>query len=373
MKVCLAAGTRPEVIKLAPIYEALAGGDRLAPRWVFSGQQDALAQQAFAAFNLTPEHCLDAPEADASVAVRFAQLTAAFDAAWQAVAPDMVIVQGDTSTTLAAAVSAFSRRIPVAHVEAGLRTFDLDAPFPEEAWRTMVTQIATLHLAPTDLAAANLRRAGVAADRIVVTGNTVVDALRRMTNGTAAPLTERAGRRLVTVTLHRRENWEPGLDNLLGALLEIRDRAPDVDFAFVLHPNPLLRKLAERRLADEARITVLPPLAYPKFLALLRASALVLSDSGGVQEEAPCFGVPVLVLRDTTERPEAIKAGVARLIGVERRRVVLETLTLLRDPKAYAAMARKVSPFGDGRAAERVVSAVLDCLYPADARLARVE
>jgi len=373
MRVCLAAGTRPEIIKLAPIYEALAVGERLQPNWVLSSQQDVLAQQAFDAFGLSPEHCLEAPDANASIAARLAHLTAAFDAAWNRIEPDMVIVQGDTSTTLAAALSAFSRQIPVAHVEAGLRTFDITAPFPEEAWRAMVTQIAVLHLAPTDLAAANLRRVGIAGDRIVVTGNTVVDALKRMANGTAAPVISAVGRRLLTVTLHRRENWEPGLDNLLGALLEIRDRSPDVEFAFVLHPNPRLREVAERRLAGEARITVLAPLAYPSFLALLRASALVLTDSGGVQEEAPCFGVPVLVLRDITERPEAVRAGVARLIGVERRRVVLETLTLLRDSKAYAAMARTVSPFGDGRAAERVVRAVLDYLDPTNARLVRAE
>jgi len=373
MRVCLAAGTRPEVIKLAPVYEALTCGGCLQPSWVFSGQQDALAQQAFDAFQLSPEHCLEVPDANASVAARLAHLTAAFDAAWNRLAPDMVIVQGDTSSTLAASLSAFSRRIPVAHVEAGLRTFDLAAPFPEEAWRAMITQIATLHLAPTELAATNLRRAGVAGERIVVTGNTVVDALQRMVIGASAPVTVSPGRRLVTVTLHRRENWEPGLDNLLGALLEIRDGAPDVDFAFVLHPNPRLREAAQRRLAKEPRIAVLSPLAYPSFLALLRNSALVLSDSGGVQEEAPCFGVPVLVLREITERPEAVKAGVARLIGIERRRVVLETLTLLRDPKAYAAMARTVSPFGDGRAAERVARAVLDSLDPVVARLARAE
>jgi UDP-N-acetylglucosamine 2-epimerase (non-hydrolysing) len=371
MKVCLAAGTRPEVIKLAPVYEALARTEGAQPVWVFSGQQDTLAQQAFDAFGLSPEISLPGPDGSASLAARLAHLTAAFDEAWASATPDLVIVQGDTSTTLAAALSAFARRIPVIHVEAGLRTFDLDAPFPEEAWRAMISQIAALHLAPTERAAQNLRRAGVDPERILVTGNTVVDALQRLAGTAPSPVTPTAGRRLVTVTLHRRENWEQGLDKLLGALLEIRDSAGDLEFAFVLHPNPVLRHAAEERLRNEERVTVLPPLAYPSFLALLRESALVLSDSGGVQEEAPCFGVPVLVLRDATERPEAVEAGVAKVIGVERRRVVMETLSLLRDAKAYAAMARTVSPFGDGRAADRVVRAAIELLDPSLAAAVR--
>jgi len=371
MKVCLAAGTRPEVIKLAPVYEAFQRTEGATPVWVFSGQQDSLAQQAFDAFGMVPEVSLPGPDGSASLAARLAHLTATFDEAWAKAVPDLVIVQGDTSTTLAAALSAFARRIPVIHVEAGLRTFDLDAPFPEEAWRAMISQIAALHLAPTERAAQNLRRAGVDPDKIMITGNTVVDALQRLAGAAPSPVTPTEGRRLVAVTLHRRENWEQGLDKLLDALLEIRDSAGDLEFAFVLHPNPVLRKAAERRLRGEARVAVLPPLAYPSFLALLRASALVLSDSGGVQEEAPCFGVPVLVLRDATERPEAVEAGVAKVIGVERRRVVMETLSLLRDAKAYAAMARTVSPFGDGRAADRVVRASLELLDPSLAAAVR--
>jgi UDP-N-acetylglucosamine 2-epimerase (non-hydrolysing) len=371
MKFGLAAGTRPEVIKLAPVYEALIQTPGVMPSWVFSGQQDNLAKQAFAAFGHIPEISLPEPDGAASLAARLAHLTASFDEAWARMKPDAVIVQGDTSTTLAAALAAFARQIPVVHVEAGLRTFTLGAPFPEEAWRAMISQIAALHLAPTDRAAANLRRAGVDADRIVITGNTVVDALHRLAGSAPSPVTPAAGRRLVTVTLHRRENWELGLDKLMGAMLEIRDSAGDLEFAFVLHPNPILRRAAEQRLQNEPRITVLPPQDYPSFLALLKTSALILSDSGGVQEEAPCFGVPVLVLRETTERPEAVEAGVAKVIGVERRRVVMETLSLLRDAKAYASMARSVSPFGDGHAADRVVRAAFDLLRPGQAAAVR--
>ena len=371
MKVSLAAGTRPEVIKLAPLYAALSTHESWRPQWVFSGQQDELALQAFAAFSMRPETTLAAPDRGASLAARLGHLTTTFDEAFRADEPDLVVVQGDTSTTLAAAMAAFARRIPVVHLEAGLRTFDLDAPFPEEAWRAMVSQIAALHLAPTERSAANLRRAGIAGERIVVTGNTVVDALRHLAGDAPSPASASRGRRLVSVTLHRRENWETGLDQILDAVIELRDRGPDLDFAFVLHPNPLLRARAEARLMGEARITILPPQGYAEFLALLRASALVLSDSGGVQEEAPCFGVPVLVLRDTTERPEAVEAGVARLIGVKRSRVVAETLALMGDADAYQAMARAISPFGDGHAADRAVVAIDALMGVVSSRAAR--
>ncbi len=362
MRVCLAAGTRPEVIKLAPLHVALGRHGVFQPIWVFSGQQDALARQAFEAFSMIPDLELPAPDGDGSLGVRLAQLIATFDGAWAEARPDLVVVQGDTSTTLAAALSAFSRRIPVVHLEAGLRSFDLGAPFPEEAWRAMVSQISALHLAPTERSAANLRRAGVPGERILVTGNTVVDALRHLAGDAPCPVTVEEGRRLVGVTLHRRENWETGLDQILEAVLEIRDRTSDVELAFVLHPNPALRARAQARLADQDRVHVLPPLAYPDFLALLRGSTIVLSDSGGVQEEAPCFGVPVLVLRDTTERPEAVEAGVARLVGASRARVVREAMTLLTDAQAHSEMAREISPFGDGYAAERAVDAIADLL-----------
>ncbi len=367
--IWIVAGTRPEIIKLAPVYlELLAVIGRKA-KWIATGQHTDLGDQALAAFGIRPHLGLSPHEAapggarcaPASIAQMFSAILHQMDAALarhatSRNAPSLVVVQGDTTSAVAAAVAAFSRGVPVAHVEAGLRTFDLARPFPEEGWRSILAQISALHFAPTESAARNLRRCGVPEASIAVTGNTVIDALHRLLKGRAA--LPAGKRRMVLVTLHRRENWCEAFGEVCNALVRIRDAVPDIEIAFVSHANPALRLIAENRLAGQARISVLAPLDYPDFIDAMRRSVLILSDSGGVQEEAPALGVPVLVLRESTERPESIEAGVAELVGCDPERIYCRAVELLTDRTAYESMARQVNPFGDGRAANRIVSAI---------------
>ncbi|MBX3479027.1 MAG: UDP-N-acetylglucosamine 2-epimerase (non-hydrolyzing) [Caulobacter sp.] len=353
MKVAIVAGTRPEVVKLAPVRAALASREGFEPFWISTEQQSALNRQTLDTLGITPDVRLAPPADDRSLGGRFAQVMDQLDIALEEARPDLIVVQGDTSSTAAGAMAAFARRIPVAHVEAGLRTFNLATPFPEEGWRCVVGQLADLHFAPTGLAAENLARQGVGADRIFVTGNTGVDSVR-LTAAGIAPEPLVPGLRRILVTLHRRENWNDSLEQVLDALLDIRDHVPDVEIVFVAHANPALRQRVFGKLLGESRIRIVGPLEYPDFLALLKSCVLVLSDSGGVQEEAPVFGVPVLVLRESTERMEAVNAGVARLVGVGRAGVASETCRLLTHEGQRQVMARALSPFGDGYAAERI-------------------
>lgn len=352
LKVAIVAGTRPEVVKLAPVRAVLNAVGRFEVSWVSTQQQASLNEQALEAFGIEPETRLSPPADGESLGARFAHVMAALDKALARLQPDIVIVQGDTSSTAAGAMAAFARQIPVVHVEAGLRTFDLATPFPEEGWRCVVGQLAAIHFAPTRRAADNLLHAGVPADRIHVTGNTGIDSVRIAADGLVPD--PAAGRR-ITVTMHRREHWDSSLDHVLDALLDIRDRFDDLEVAFVSHANPALKSRVLSRLAGQERVRVLDPLGYMDFLSLLKSSTLVLSDSGGVQEEATVLGVPALVLRDSTERPEAIEAGVSRLVGVDRARIVAETCRLLGDDDALNGMKKGACPFGDGYASERVV------------------
>lgn len=364
MKVAIVAGTRPEVIKLAPVHAALKAHERFKPIWVSTEQQGELNRLALEDLGIVPDVRLAPPAGDRSVGGRFAQVMDRLDEAFARIEPDMVLVQGDTSSTGAGAMAAFGRRIPVGHVEAGLRTFDLDRPFPEEAWRCVVGQLATVHFAPTQKAADNLMRAGVTPDRIHITGNTGIDTVRQTGDRIApAPLTD--GLRRVLVTLHRRENWEEGLEGVLHALIALRDRLADVEIVFVAHANPLLRDRVFAYLGGQPRIRIIGPLDYPAFIAHLKSASLVLSDSGGVQEEAPVFGVPVLVLRESTERMEAVEAGVARLVGVDPDTIVRETFALMSQEPERMEMVRAVSPFGDGQASGRIARILESVLIPA--------
>lgn len=363
MKVAIVAGTRPEVIKMAPVHAALKAHSRFEPVWVSTEQQGELNRQALLDLGVTPDVRLAPPSPERSVGGRFAQIMDRLDDAFARIDPDMVLVQGDTSSTGAGAMAGFARRIPVGHVEAGLRTFDLDRPFPEEAWRCVVGQLAAVHFAPTQAAADNLKRAGVAPDRIHITGNTGIDTVRLMGDRiTPAPLTD--GLRRILVTLHRRENWETGLEGVLQALIALRDRLPDVEIVFVAHANPLLKERVWAYLGDQPRIRIIGSLDYPVFIAQLKSATLVLSDSGGVQEEAPVFGAPVLVLRESTERMEAVEAGVARLVGVDPDAIVRETLALMTNEPMRMEMVRAVSPFGDGHAAARIARIMEGVLIP---------
>ena len=363
MKVAIVAGTRPEVIKMAPVHAALKAHSRFEPVWVSTEQQGELNRQALLDLGVTPDVRLAPPSPERSVGGRFAQIMDRLDDAFARIDPDMVLVQGDTSSTGAGAMAGFARRIPVGHVEAGLRTFDLDRPFPEEAWRCVVGQLAAVHFAPTQAAADNLKRAGVAPDRIHITGNTGIDTVRLMGDRiTPAPLTD--GLRRILVTLHRRENWETGLEGVLQALIALRDRLPDVEIVFVAHANPLLKERVWAYLGDQPRIRIIGPLDYPVFIAQLKSATLVLSDSGGVQEEAPVFGAPVLVLRESTERMEAVEAGVARLVGVDPDAILRETTALMIHEPQRMEMVRAVSPFGDGHASARIARIMEGVLIP---------
>lgn len=365
--ICIAAGTRPEIIKLAPVYQELCRRPGHRTIWLSTGQHTDLADQALSAFGIEPDVCLrriakahkstEARPAADSVARLFSTLVRRIDEAFARIHPSLVVVQGDTTSAIAAAFAAFSRQIPIAHVEAGLRTFDLARPFPEEGWRSVLAQISTLHFAPTKTAARNLLRSGLPAHTVRITGNTVIDALQWLSRHGKPDnsIGDLGGsNRLILVTMHRRENWQLAFPEVCAALLKLRDRFDDVEIRFVLHANPALRRQAAHHLENQPRVSLLAPMAYPQFIQLMGRCALILSDSGGVQEEAPAFGVPVLVLRDSTERPEAIEAGVAKLVGTSSARILKTATRLLSDPEAHARMARRINPFGDGHAASRI-------------------
>lgn len=363
-EILLLVGTRPEAVKAAPVATALAADPDFAPVIVHSGQHEHMVDQALAPFGLLPDERLPVARAGGGQAELVAALLPELDALLQRRKPAAVVVQGDTTTTLAGALAAFWRGIPVAHLEAGLRTGDLTAPFPEEGNRQLVARIAALHLAPTADAAKALRAESVPLPDIVVTGNTVVDAVRIMAVADRPPADPAfaalepdldAGARLVLVTVHRRESWGAPLDDVLSAVRAMVERHLDVRVLLPAHPNPAVRAQVRNALAGVPRAVVTDPLSYPDLVRALRRSALVISDSGGIQEEAPTFGVPVLVTRDVTERMEAVRAGCARLVGTDRTRI-LEAADHALAANLHVPITH--NPFGDGHAAARVVAAL---------------
>ncbi len=364
-KTLVVLGTRPEAIKLAPVIVRLRGRPELGRCLVCStGQHREMLDQTLKTFGIVPDMDLDVMLSGQSLAALAARLFWKIDAVLESEEPSWVLVQGDTLSAMVAAVVAFYRRIKVAHVEAGLRTYDRWAPFPEEINRTFVSHVADLHFAPTERAARNLRREGVPADRIHVTGNTVVDALlwvrdwvrRRPPSGLPKGLPSALdGGRLVLVTGHRRESFGSGLENICLALRDIARRHADSIIVYPVHLNPNVREPVWRILGNEPRVCLTDPLPYQTLVYLMDRCYCVLTDSGGIQEEAPSLGKPVLVMRDTTERPEGIEAGVARLVGTRRASIVARACELLSDDAAYRDMARPVNPYGDGSASERIV------------------
>lgn len=367
MEIHLLAGTRPEAIKLAPVAIELAERG-LSPVLVAGGQHADMVHQALAAFGLQPDETLRIDRGTGRLAEMLAAAAPALDSLWQRRTPAAVIVQGDTLTTLAGALVAFWAGTPVVHLEAGLRSHDLTAPFPEEANRKLVSQVAALHLPPTEAARRHLANEGIAGANVVVTGNTVVDAVltvaardqpvgsRRLSGALARA---RAGRsRLVLVTVHRRESWGEPMNRVLDAVASLVGLHPDVEIVLPTHPNPAVREHVHSALKGVPRVLVVDPLPYADLVSVLASSTLVLSDSGGIQEEAPTFGVPVLVLRDVTERTEAVQAGCAILLGTDTERIVGTATRLLADAAACAAMTVRGNPFGDGTAAVRAVDAL---------------
>jgi UDP-N-acetylglucosamine 2-epimerase (non-hydrolysing) len=373
--VMVLAGTRPEALKLAPLALALDRHPALRPVLVHSGQHAGMVEQALEPFGLAVDAWLDVPpRVTGSQAELVAGLLPALDGVLRRHTPAALVVQGDTTTTLAGALAAFWLGIPVVHLEAGLRTHDLAAPFPEEGARQMVSRISALHLAPTLGAAAALRTEGVARQRIAVTGNTIVDAVLEIAardvpaRDTALALLEmeiaEAGERLVLVTSHRRESWGEPLERTLAAVQLIVAEHPDVQVLFPAHPNPGVRGQVEAALGGLPRVTVTDPLEYPDLVRALRLASLVLTDSGGIQEEAPTFGTPVLVLRDVTERAEVVEAGCAWLVGTDTARIADTAARILRGELRPAQVG---NPYGDGNAAVLAVAAIEELLGVASA------
>ncbi|MFD6177432.1 MULTISPECIES: non-hydrolyzing UDP-N-acetylglucosamine 2-epimerase [unclassified Isoptericola] len=357
-------GTRPEAIKVAPVIKAIEASEVLDSITVVTGQHREMLDQVNEIFEITPDHDLDIFEHGASLSTIVARVLERLDPVLVAEQPAAVIVQGDTSTSTAAALAAFHRGIPVVHVEAGLRSGDILSPFPEEANRKITSQIAALHLAPTSTSKANLQRESVADDDIVVTGNTVIDALL-MTVEKKTPFSDPAledladsGSRILLVTTHRRENWGGAMEGVGRALARIAVAFPDVQIVLPAHRNPIVREAVLPHLKCLDNVTVTEPLAYGEFTRMLALASVVLTDSGGVQEEAPSLGKPVLVMRENTERPEAVDAGTVRLIGTDEERIASEVTTLLTDRDAYEAMAQAANPYGDGHATGRILAAI---------------
>jgi len=361
----LLVGTRPEALKAAPVALCLAEHPHLRPAIVHSGQHPAMVEQALTPFGLCPDEFLSITRKDGGQAELFASLLPALDELLTRRRPAAVLVQGDTATALAGALAGFWRGIPVVHLEAGLRTGDLTSPFPEEANRQLVARIAALHLAPTSTAAAALDAEALSGGPVVITGNTVVDAALHVAAREAPALDPDLvaveqdlvahGGRLVLVTAHRRESWGAPLDEILCAVATLTDRHPDIRVLLPMHPNPAVRHQVVAALGNHPRVTLTEPLAYPDLVRVLRRAALVLTDSGGIQEEAPSFGVPVLVLREVTERMEAVRAGCAWLVGTDRARILVEADEMLH---ARLRIPLQNNPFGDGHAAARVCDAI---------------
>jgi UDP-N-acetylglucosamine 2-epimerase (non-hydrolysing) len=366
-KIVLIVGTRPECIKLAPLYLELRGSAWADTILLGTGQHGSLAAQTLGSLGLDLDVALEPVGETGSLAMKFGGLVTALGAELERLRPDLVLVQGDTTSALAGAVAAFYLGVPVGHVEAGLRTGDTSQPFPEEFHRQALARAATLHFAPTAEAAERLSAEGIRPERVTVTGNTGIDALRRflpLAPASKYPVDE--GRRLVLVTMHRRENLGAPMSTVCAAINELHDRMDDLEFVLPVHPNPAVRPALERSLNSGERIHLVPPQNYLEMLSLLDACTLVLTDSGGVQEEAPTLGKPVLVLRNVTDRPETIAAGSARLVGTATVGIVAAARELLDNPEAMTAMANRSSLFGDGHASERIVAA---CKTFLDARL----
>ena len=366
-KVLVVFGTRPEAIKLFPVVQALEAHGGLAVRTCVTAQHRGLLDQVLDIAGIVPDIDLDVMTPGQSLDDLTARLLTGLGGVFDAEKPDRVLVQGDTATAMVGALAAYYRKIPVGHVEAGLRSGDIYQPWPEEVNRRIVAPIADQHFAPTETAAQALLRENIDPATIHVTGNTVIDALHATRDRIAVDpslaagldaIAERfAGKRLILVTTHRRENFGDGMAGIADAIARIAAR-PDTAVLFPMHPNPNVVSVMDQVLGDRPNICRIDPLDYPHFIRALGLAEIVLSDSGGVQEEAPALGKPVLVMRETTERPEGVAAGTAKLVGTDPDRIVSEISTLLDVPHAYSAMARAHNPFGDGHAAERIAGIV---------------
>ena len=357
-------GTRPEAIKLAPVIKQLsAGGPEVQPVICVTGQHREMVDDVLRLFEIAPDFDLDIMKRHQTASGVFAAVLERIEPVLKQVRPELAIVQGDTTTTVAAALAAFHERVPVGHVEAGLRTDNLYDPFPEEMNRRLATQLATLHFAATARAARRLVDEGVAPERVHLTGNPIVDAVHWIrSRGGVAGGSPPAMTRTILVTAHRRENLGAPLERICTALRTLVAEHDDVEIVYPVHPNPLVTGPVHAALGATRGIRLLPPVSYDELLAYMDQAYLVLTDSGGLQEEATVLGKPVLIMRETTERQEAIEAGAAMLVGTDPSTIVGRVTTLLRDQRAYSAMATPRDLFGDGHAAERIVGTIREFL-----------
>src|SRR3990170_3983903 len=370
LRVVSIFGTRPEAVKMAPVVKALAAEPQIESKVVVTAQHREMLDQVLGLFQITPDLDLNLMRPDQNLAELTANIFANLDPVLRQLKPDWMLVQGDTTTVMAASLLGYYNRIHVGHVEAGLRTGDRWQPFPEEINRRVAGGVAGLHLPPTEHSRQNLLREGVPDWRIAVTGNPVIDALNEISTRPAPPeitamLAEKGiragGRKLILVTAHRRENFGQPIEAICAALRALSEKYADsIHLIYPVHLNPNIQEPVHRLLDGIANITLLPPLEYLPLVHLQRNATLVLTDSGGIQEEANGLGVPTLVMRQTTERPEGVDAGVLKLVGTDTDTIVREASRLLDDNQAYQAMSHAANPFGDGHAAGRIVQAVFD-------------
>lgn len=373
-KVLVVFGTRPEAIKMAPLALALEADARFDTKVCVTGQHREMLDQVLELFAIKPEFDLRIMRPGQDLTDVTAAILQGLKDVFGQFKPDLVLVHGDTATTFATSLAAYYQQIPVAHVEAGLRTGNLYSPWPEEANRKLTGALAALHFAPTEISKQNLLREGVSSDHIVVTGNTVIDALLSVVNKLKndASLQNRLGeqfnyiapdRRIILVTGHRRESFGGGFERICQALVDIARTFPDVDIVYPVHLNPNVREPVNRLLAGIANVHLIEPLDYLPFVYLMNRAHLILTDSGGIQEEAPSLGKPVLVMRDTTERPEAVQAGTVKLVGTSVASIVRTLKELLTDSSAYQQMSFAHNPYGDGKACQRILDALAPLVH----------
>lgn len=364
-KIVCVVGTRPEAIKMAPVILALQKEPWVTVRVLATAQHRHMLDQVNQFFGIEPDIDLDIMRPNQALATLTARLLLDLDDVLLSEKPDAVLVQGDTTTVMTVALACFYHRIPIGHVEAGLRTWDMQNPFPEEANRVIAGILAKWHFAPTEGSRQNLLKEGVPDSEILVTGNTVIDALlMTASRDLEIGVDLDSHKRLVLVTSHRRENFGEPFRNICSALRTLAKNNPNVHFLYPVHPNPNIKAVAHEFLVGLPNFTLCEPLDYAPFIAAMKRAYIILTDSGGVQEEAPALGKPVLVLRDETERPEAVEQGVVKLVGSNYERIVEEAQRLLDDESAYRAMARGVSPYGDGKASGRIVQALRQHFNP---------
>lgn len=366
-KVMVVFGTRPEAIKMAPVIKELKSITELDTKVLVTAQHREMLDQVLNLFKIETDYDLDIMKAEQDLFTITNAVLDGLKEIFRTEKPDLVLVHGDTTTTFAASLAAFYERIPVAHVEAGLRTRNKYSPFPEEMNRTLTGRLAELHFAPTDTARENLLLEATAQFKIWVTGNTVIDALLHTIK---KDYIFKDGlekidftKRILLVTTHRRENWGTRMSEIYQALIDLVEEFPDIEVVFPVHKNPIVRDKAIEMLQGRERFHILEPLDYEPFANLMNNSYLILTDSGGMQEEAPSLGKPVLVLRDVTERPEAVKAGTVKLVGCNCQKIYNEAKTLLSDSDEYEKMARAINPYGDGKASRRIAKVVKEFLY----------